>query len=148
LHTPHPAPILVFLFGSYNAGKIETATTKGLGGESIAILVDKPLLQIARFYISMNITDELERLGQLHQDGMLNDAEFALAKTRLLNDNQSGGESRSLGEAANRYVTLQMVMAGVGVILFLIFVFKVMLPGMQQTGFSGWKPSVEIQAPR
>jgi hypothetical protein len=94
----------------------------------------------------MNITDELERLGQLHQDGMLNDAEFALAKSRLLNDDPPGGADRSLGEAANRYVTLQMVMAGVGVILFLIFVFKVMLPNMQ-TNPSGWKPSVEIQAP-
>jgi hypothetical protein len=100
----------------------------------------------------MNMIDELERLGQLHQDGMLNDAEFALAKSRLLNDDQPRPRDdephRSLGEAANRYVTLQMVMAGVGVILFLIFIFKVMLPGMQQTDSPGWQPTVEIQAPR
>jgi uncharacterized Tic20 family protein len=33
----------------------------------------------------MNLTDELEKLRQLHQSGVLDDEEFALAKAKLLN---------------------------------------------------------------
>ena len=32
----------------------------------------------------MNLTDELERLAQLHNSGTLSDEEFALAKSKLL----------------------------------------------------------------
>ncbi len=39
----------------------------------------------------MNMTDELERLGKLHKDGALSDAEFAQAKTKLLS--QSGSDA-------------------------------------------------------
>jgi hypothetical protein len=98
----------------------------------------------------MNITDELERLSQLRADGALNDAEFAAAKARLLDDSlpaeRSGG--RTLGEAANRYVSLQMVMAVVGVVVFLIFLFKVMLPSMQQAGFPGFRQEPVFQMER
>jgi phage shock protein PspC (stress-responsive transcriptional regulator) len=34
----------------------------------------------------MTISDELARLGQLHQQGVLNDAEFARAKARVIDD--------------------------------------------------------------
>jgi hypothetical protein len=89
----------------------------------------------------MNITDELERLGRLHKDGTLSDDEFAQAKSRLLSqpaDSEPRELDSSLGEAANRYVTFRMVMGVIGVIIFLIFLFGVILPSMNQTrgGFS------------
>jgi hypothetical protein len=84
----------------------------------------------------MNMTDELERLGKLHKDGVLSDDEFAKAKNKLLNQGERDDsdanrtEDNSLGQAANRYVTLQAVMAVIGVIIFLIFLFGVILPHM------------------
>ncbi len=101
----------------------------------------------------MNITDDLERLSQLHRDGTLNDMEFAQAKSRLLSESQPSEpqSGRSLGEAANRYVTFQMVMAVVGTVVALIIFFKVMLPSMQQSGFPGFsqdRPTFTIDAPR
>ena len=79
----------------------------------------------------MNMTDELERLGKLHKDGTLNDEEFAQAKKKLLGQSAESGASqpdRSLGEAANRYVSFQIVMAVIGLVIFLIFLFSVVLP--------------------
>ena len=38
------------------------------------------------------------------------------------------GGGRTLGEAANRYVTFQMMVAGVGIVLFLLFLFFFFLP--------------------
>jgi hypothetical protein len=84
----------------------------------------------------MNFTDELERLSKLHKEGALTDDEFAEAKAKLLSPAAEPSEWReptpsepnTLGEAANRYVTLQTVMAVIGVIIFLIFLFGVILP--------------------
>ena len=79
----------------------------------------------------MNMTDELERLSKLHKDGTLNDEEFAQAKSNLLKqptEREPPERDNSLGEAANRYVSLQIVMAVIGVIIFLIFLFGVILP--------------------
>jgi phage shock protein PspC (stress-responsive transcriptional regulator) len=39
----------------------------------------------------MSITDDLERLQQLHQSGVLSDAEFARAKEKLLANEACGG---------------------------------------------------------
>jgi len=81
----------------------------------------------------LNITDELERLGRLHKDGTLSDEEFAQAKSKLLNqpsEREPPAEDNSLGGAANRYVTFQIVMSVIGVIIFLIFLFGVILPHM------------------
>ena len=82
----------------------------------------------------MNMTDELERLAKLRKDGVLTEDEFAQAKLKLLNppadDGPANENKNTLGEAANRYVSLQMVMSAVGVILFLIFLFTVILPHM------------------
>ena len=75
------------------------------------------------------MTDELERLGKLHKDGVLSDDEFAKAKNKLLNQGERDDsdanrtEDNSLGQAANRYVTLQAVMAVIGVIIFFNFSF-------------------------
>jgi hypothetical protein len=91
----------------------------------------------------MNVTDELERLSQLHRDGALDDAEFAQAKARLLNESISKPPSdRSLGEAANRYVTFQIVMGVLAFIVALIVFLNVILPGMRQAGFPGGQEPV------
>lgn len=95
----------------------------------------------------MNITDELERLSRLHKEGALSDVEFAQAKSKLLVSQEERPPSepdRTLGEAANRYVSFQMVMAVIGIIIFLIFFFGVMLPAMQ--GARG--PNFNFQPPR
>jgi hypothetical protein len=79
----------------------------------------------------MNLTDELERLAQLHQQGTLSDEEFALAKTKLLNSSTESAptdQDRSIGEAANRYVSFQIVMGVIGLIVALIIFFGFFLP--------------------
>ncbi len=84
----------------------------------------------------MNITDELERLGRLHKDGTLSDEEFAQARSKLLSqptDSAPPEQNNSLGQAANRYVSLQMAMSVIGVILFLIILFGVILPSMNRS---------------
>jgi hypothetical protein len=95
----------------------------------------------------MNITDELERLGKLHKDGTLSDEEFAQAKSKLLSQSEErepAEPDRSLGEAANRYVSLQIVMSVIGIIIFLIFLFGVILPHMPQSH----GPIIQIQPGR
>jgi hypothetical protein len=84
----------------------------------------------------MNITEELERLSKLHKDGSLSDDEFAQAKSALLTSQErrespSPEPDRTLGEAANRYVSFQMVMSVIGLIVFLFFFFGVILPAMR-----------------
>lgn len=95
----------------------------------------------------MGIADELERLRQLHAAGSLTDEEYRLAKERVLSadpdqleapdeaiDDLRGSlfgrrwKRTSLGEAANRYVSFQIVMAIVGGIVFLILFLGVWLP--------------------
>lgn len=105
----------------------------------------------------MNLSDEIEKLQQLHASGALTDAEFAQAKqtvlsgagptparspapTRMEAEQDGGfiesmldGGDRSVGGAANRYVSFQMVMAVFGLILFAIIFFTVFLPMWNQS---------------
>lgn len=92
----------------------------------------------------MTIADELKKLQQLHESGALSDEEFARAKSRVLdgappNDTSGGeggnllatmfgGRKETLGDAANRFVSFQMVMAAIGLIVFLLFFFLFFLP--------------------
>jgi hypothetical protein len=78
----------------------------------------------------MNMSDELERLSKLHKDGTLNDDEFAKAKSRLLRQENEPIIPRddSLREAANRFVSMQVVVSIIGATLFLILLFGVILP--------------------
>jgi Short C-terminal domain len=95
----------------------------------------------------MNITDELERLSKLHKDGALSDEEFAQAKSKLLVSREERPPSepdRTLGEAANRYVSFQMVMAVIGIIIFLSFFFGVFLPAFQRSR----PPTIQFQPSR
>ena len=82
----------------------------------------------------MSLADELEKLERLRESGALSDDEFQAAKRSLLSPaaQPSPAEDQSLGRAANRYVSFQMVMAVVGVIIFLIFLCGVILPGMNR----------------
>jgi hypothetical protein len=47
---------------------------------------------------------------------------------------QRESDDRTLGEAANRWVTFQIVMAGVGLILFVLFLFLFFLPLWRSIG--------------
>ncbi len=82
----------------------------------------------------MSLADDLERLHKIHQEGGLSDEEFARAKEKLLERPteppplRRERENNSLGDAANRYVSFQIGMSIIGVIIFLIFLFAVILP--------------------
>lgn len=94
----------------------------------------------------MSTSDELERLGRLHKDGTLSDEEFAQAKKKVLaRPVETGSEldNRSLARAVNRYVWLQTLMALVGIVIFLVFLFGVVLPMMRDNSHK----TFQIQVP-
>jgi hypothetical protein len=78
------------------------------------------------------VAQELEKLARLHESGALTDEEFARAKDAALNRTDDGSaehrESGSLGSAANRYVTFQIGMSIVGLIVFLVVFLLFFLP--------------------
>jgi hypothetical protein len=94
----------------------------------------------------MDLADQLTKLQLLRESGALTEAEFTLAKQKLIHADprpiQRGlfdglfraneRDENTLGKAANRYVSLQMVMAVIGIILFLIFFLTVFLPGFNR----------------
>jgi hypothetical protein len=88
----------------------------------------------------MNMTDELERLSKLHNDGALNDEEFAQAKAKLLNSSQENNPSprdyqdSTIGEAANRYVSFRIIMGILGFVIFIIFFLGFFLPMFHRAG--------------
>lgn len=70
----------------------------------------------------MNMTDELERLSRLHQDGTLNDEEFAQAKSKLLSQAAESApveRDNPRDEAANRSLIVALSVIGAIVLLFL-----------------------------
>ena len=98
----------------------------------------------------MGIAEELEKLTQLHERGALSDQEYAEAKQATLQgaakdtttDTQNAGlmsdpdgANRTLGEAANRYVSFQIVMAGVSLVIFLVLLLTVFLPQFNRFPF-------------
>jgi hypothetical protein len=79
------------------------------------------------------VAQELEKLARLHESGALTDEEFARAKDAALNRKDGGAvaderEASSLGTAANRYVTFQIGMSIVGLIVFLVVFVVFFLP--------------------
>ncbi|HZV33950.1 MAG TPA: SHOCT domain-containing protein [Verrucomicrobiae bacterium] len=94
----------------------------------------------------MNITDELERLARLRKDGTLSDEEFAQAKKKVLAqpiETATEEDNRLLARAVNRYVWLQTLMALVGIVIFLVFLFGVVLPMMRDNSHK----TFQIQVP-
>jgi hypothetical protein len=89
----------------------------------------------------MSLADELQKLEQLKSSGALSAEEFQQAKTKLLSSPSepvsppsepeylsSEQSAETLGRAANRYVSFRIVMAVIGLIIFLIVFFTVILP--------------------
>ena len=109
----------------------------------------------------MGLVDELAKLDSLKKSGALSEAEFQQAKTKLLQSEgpverpaeeerfseeilhsnryreSSDDDDQSLGKAANRYVSYQIVMGVIGLVLALIFFFGVFLPSFNQFHGSG-----------
>jgi hypothetical protein len=96
---------------------------------------------------AMSLADELQKLEQLRSSGSLTEAEFELAKKRILsapsedrhfNSDETGkpnvlmdmrdDRDESLGRAANRYVSFHIVSGILGLLVFLILLFAVFLP--------------------
>lgn len=84
----------------------------------------------------MDITDELERLSQLHKSGALNDAEYAQAKSKVLA--QQNNPPRSC-----RQVPMSVAMALMGVIVFLVIFFTIILPRVHENN----RRTFQIQLP-
>jgi cytochrome c-type biogenesis protein CcmH/NrfG len=92
----------------------------------------------------MSLTDELQRLAELKASGALTEAEFQQAKAKLLERNVMADQSepdQSLGRAANRYVTFQMIMAVIAVLVFLF----VIAPKMCNASRSPFGPHIQLR---
>jgi hypothetical protein len=89
----------------------------------------------------MDVADELEKIRKLHDSGALTDDEFAKAKDAVLRGAGAepaasaddsflgsllGGEQRTLGDAANRYVSFQIVMGAIALVVFLVVACTIM----------------------
>ncbi len=84
----------------------------------------------------MSIGSELEKLNQLHKDGILSDIEFATAKSKLLSclgpENSVGSGVHLIGKAAYKFVNFKIVATVVGVVVFTLFFFTFFLPRFQK----------------
>ena len=80
----------------------------------------------------ISVGTELEKLNQLHKEGVLSDAEFSAAKTKVLGslgtENTVGSGVHLMGKAAYKYVNFKIVYAVVGAVIFAIFFFTFFLP--------------------
>jgi len=90
----------------------------------------------------MSISDELTKLAELKEKGILSLEEFEQGKKRILSGVSSPNHSHrdpspqsyqfedrsndSVGKAANRYVSFQIIMAVIGIIVFLLFFAPIM----------------------
>lgn len=74
----------------------------------------------------MDVADELERLSRLHKEGVLSDEEFAQAKRKVLDS----PPAHTLGDAANRFVNLQVIVFFFFAFICLVCIFGVVLPAL------------------
>jgi hypothetical protein len=96
----------------------------------------------------MGLADELQKLKQLHDTGALTDEEFEQGKATLLTGHSPGSRepvrpidpSSSLGNAANKWVNFQVVMAVIGLIVAAIFFFVFWLPQWSRVSSGGLPP--------
>jgi hypothetical protein len=81
----HPQGTLISLFGSiFGFGSIQSAHLQGQIGNlrnRIEVELSQRRLQA---HTTATLADELRKLAELHREGVLTDAEFEQAKTRLL----------------------------------------------------------------
>jgi hypothetical protein len=96
----------------------------------------------------MSIADEISKLDQLKKSGALTEEEFQQAKEILLENKIEPSESSdtateqerentTLGQAANRYVSFQMTMGVIGLVVFLI-VLGTMCAKMEEDRHPRW----------
>lgn len=85
----------------------------------------------------MSISNEISKLAELKDKGIISPEEFEQGKKKILSEDNDPPPSRhapppqsyqfedrsddSVGRAANRYVSFQMIMAVIGIIIFLLF---------------------------
>lgn len=81
----------------------------------------------------MSMADELGKLERLHRSGALSPAEFEAAKHRLLSP-EPPAEDNSIGRAANRFVSYQLIIGVIGLIIFVVVLLTVFLPMMNEMG--------------
>ncbi len=97
----------------------------------------------------MNVGSELEKLNELKKSGVLTNAEFAAAKSKLLEtlgpENTVGSGVHLMGKAANKYVNFSMVSAAVGVVIFAIIFFTFFLPRFLKMEAEGEAFSKQVQ---
>jgi hypothetical protein len=83
----------------------------------------------------MSISSELEKLKSLRDGGVLTDAEFNLAKEKLLStlgpDNNTGTGVNKIGNAAVSWVNLQWVSYAVGLIAAVLLIVFFFIPHWQ-----------------
>jgi hypothetical protein len=97
---------------------------------------------------AMSLSDELQRLAELRSSGALTESEFQQAKTKLLNEKTplrreapDDRQDQSLGRAANRYVTFQLIMT---IIVGLVILF-VIAPRMCSSSGPSFGPMMPFQ---
>ena len=83
----------------------------------------------------MSIGDELEKLKQLQEKGILTEIEFLAAKAKLLNtigpDTKVGTGVNQLGSAAKSWVNLQWITSLSGLVLAVLAIVFVFIPYWQ-----------------
>lgn len=79
----------------------------------------------------MSIADELGKLERLRESGALSPAQFEAAKQRLL-EPEPPADDNSIGRAANRFVSYQLILGVAGLIIFLVLLFTVFVPAMNE----------------
>ncbi|MBU1692679.1 MAG: SHOCT domain-containing protein [Verrucomicrobia bacterium] len=79
----------------------------------------------------MTLADELVKLEKLKQSGALSEEEFQQSKKMLLQDKPltspppQDATNATLGTAANRYVSFQITMGIIGLIIMIIVLIKI-----------------------
>ncbi len=80
----------------------------------------------------MSVGTELEKLKKLLDDGILTEAEFQTAKSKLLNtlgpENTVGSGVNQLGTAAKSWVNLQWITSAVGLVAAIVVLFFFIIP--------------------
>ncbi len=80
----------------------------------------------------MSVGTELEKLKKLQEEGVLTEAEFQAAKSKLLNtlgpENTVGSGVNQLGTAAKSWVNLQWITSAVGLVAAIVVLFFFIIP--------------------
>ncbi len=80
----------------------------------------------------MSVGTELEKLKKLQEEGVLTEAEFQAAKSKLLNtlgpENTVGSGVNQLGTAAKSWVNLQWITSAIGLVAAILVLFFFIIP--------------------